>query len=478
MNRPYRMFAPSVTLLLLLAPVSSRAQEAAGTVEASPHMFAELLELDGLLVPSASEVLRPEFEKYTGPIEVVESASPGPVVEGQVLFRFKEDSYLEQLKSQRIDFELAKLDFEAKQQDAPRKEEFVQIAFTEAERAFARAQEDFARYEKEDLPRRIREQQLSVQGFRDRISDQQEELAQLERMYGEDDLTEETEEIVLRRTRRGLERSLISLGFREDQHRVFLDVSLPREMEDRKLNLRKAVMTFERATEKRDEELRKLRLEMEKAQLAYDKSAEALEQLEADRARLVIQAPAAGLVVGGLFKGDKWTDVKHDEPILEPGDVVKNKQELCTFLPPQTPRIQVAIEERKLFDVKPGQSAVVVPTVLPKSELIAEVKSVARYGKDKYATTLVLSEAQRELRPGFTCKVKLKLGEAQEGVGVPTTAVLKEQDDRYVFKVDGDAQSKVKVKLGREDDQVTEVVDGLSIGDRILREPPKATGTQ
>ena len=51
---------------------------------------------------------------------------------------------------------------------------------------------------------RLQEADLRLQGSKDNLADQEEELAQLEKMYKSDDLTEETEEIVLKRQRRAV----------------------------------------------------------------------------------------------------------------------------------------------------------------------------------------------------------------------------------------------------------------------------------
>ena len=67
--------------------------------------------------------------------------------------------------------------------------------------ALRRAEDDLAYWNDVLRPAQIEEAEYRLDGQRNRLADQKEELAQLEKMYGEDDLTEETEEIVLSRAR-------------------------------------------------------------------------------------------------------------------------------------------------------------------------------------------------------------------------------------------------------------------------------------
>ncbi len=60
---------------------------------------------------------------------------------------------------------------------------------------------------------------------------QQEELRQLEKMYKADDITEETEEIVLRRARDNVEQAKFMLEFAQLNHDHALKFDLPRKEE-------------------------------------------------------------------------------------------------------------------------------------------------------------------------------------------------------------------------------------------------------
>ncbi|MFH0947039.1 MAG: hypothetical protein V2A76_17755 [Planctomycetota bacterium] len=467
-------------VLLVLSPFAGdawcQAGEAQETVKAVPHLFAESITLDGTFMPAEEEPIQASFESYKGALEVVEAAQQGAVVEGQVIVRFDAKEYTEQLEAARVDLELARVAFEGKRKDAARTLELIGISFMEAERQFRRAEDDFKYYREVDLPRRIEEEELSVQGYRDSITDAQEELAQLEKMYGEDDLTEETEEIVLRRTRRSLARRLRQAEFREERHQRFLEVNMPRDTEDRTVGMQKATLAFERAREKRDADLTKERLEMEKAETEFAKKVEAFGELEADRGQLILRAPGSGTLVGGVFSGGKWSDVKLEGPVQEIGDKVKNSQVLCTFLPEQTPHVQVSIPEKQLMKVTIGLAGLVTPEVEPERELPARVSAVTAYGKGQFPAMLRLGEPAKTLRPGFTCKVKLNLEEPEEGVGIPVEAVVRSGESAHVMKVVGGTEERVAVELGRTDGELIEVVKGLALGNEVVRKPQQAEG--
>ena len=80
-----------------------------------------------------------------------------------------------------------------------------------ARRAAEEADENMQRYLEIDRPETIKDIEQQVEGARHGLLYQQEELDQLEKMYKADDLTEETEEIILTRARHGVKAANIGL---------------------------------------------------------------------------------------------------------------------------------------------------------------------------------------------------------------------------------------------------------------------------
>lgn len=106
------------------------------------------------------------------------------------------------------------------------------LARARAQHAVNNASAELADFREVVRERRLRQDALELTAAHDRLLETREELAQLELMYGDDELGDATAEIVLQRTRRRLARA-------EEQHRLtqmqsaeLRERTLPREEQD------------------------------------------------------------------------------------------------------------------------------------------------------------------------------------------------------------------------------------------------------
>jgi len=73
-----------------------------------------------------------------------------------------------------------------------------------------------------------------------------------------------------------------------------------------------------------------------------------------------------------------------------------------------------------------------------------------------------------DLRIGMTATVSILVDEVKDKVLVPSEAVKSEKGKRYVMVPDGDQQKRVDVKIGLDDGQKAQVVEGIKAGDDVL----------
>ena len=104
----------------------------------------------------------------------------------------------------------------------------------------------------------------SVISARNRLEYQAEELKQLEQMYAADDLTEETEEIILKRTRDAVESARYSLEMVLDSQRKGLEFDVPRNQEQLEQAVARSVLALEEARRTAPQSLKRQELQFEK----------------------------------------------------------------------------------------------------------------------------------------------------------------------------------------------------------------------
>jgi HlyD family secretion protein len=74
------------------------------------------------------------------------------------------------------------------------------------------------------------------------------------------------------------------------------------------------------------------------------------------------------------------------------------------------------------------------------------------------------------IRRGQTLHIRLELGDLSEEVLLPKGGFYQKTGGQWVFIVDesGNVATKKKIKLGRYNTQVFEVLSGLQPGDRVI----------
>jgi membrane fusion protein, copper/silver efflux system len=121
--------------------------------------------------------------------------------------------------------------------------------------------------------------------------------------------------------------------------------------------------------------------------------------------------------------------------------------------------------------VQPGAEATVTLTNLPGQSHAARVEYVYPYLDDATRTgrvRLSLDNPDGALKPAMYAEVSL-YADLGERLAVPEEAVIVAGDTRVVFVDQGDGRlNPVRIRTGRSAEGYTEVLEGLTAGDRVV----------
>jgi len=134
-----------------------------------------------------------------------------------------------------------------------------QIKLAKAEEELSLAQTRFQHFQEHTAPTRLQRAELSLQGSKDGVTEAEEELQQLELMYGEEDFADQTKEIVLERQKRRLQRSKRNLEIRQKELDFLKSFSLPLETREHEL----AVENAERKLKQTQRQVEATKLDLE-----------------------------------------------------------------------------------------------------------------------------------------------------------------------------------------------------------------------
>jgi HlyD family secretion protein len=308
----------------------------------------------------------------------------------------------------------------------------------------------------------------------------EEELKQLEKMYQADDLTEETEEIILRRARNDVERSKFYLKSAEQRSRRQLDQDIPRQEQQVTETAKRTGVSLEKTRLTLPVQFEKQQLEREKQVIEIQRLEEKLQQLTADRKQMAVESPAAGYVYYGRATRGKWPGVEAVASQLQEGGKLAPHNVFMTVVSPRPLHVRTDIQEKDLHRVARGMQGFAQPTGYPDMKLPVSVEQISPFpiGPNTFDGILrvTLDDKAKPIVPGMGCKLTLLAYENKAAITVPAAAVLENPVDGernlvYVKNAEGKPEER-KVVVGQKTEQKWEILEGLTAGEEIFLKKP------
>lgn len=304
------------------------------------------------------------------------------------------------------------------------------------------------------------------------LSNQQEELTQLAKMYEADDITENTEEIILTRQKDDVAAAEFALRMETLNYQRSLEVELPREAIALANNERDAAIALRTAEEEipRALEMKKLELSALKTQLQREK--ETLAELEHDRAFFEIKAPAAGVFYHGPIEDGRWS----------PGEITKNLvmggrpailRSFGSFIPATSKLMLVAfLDEAEARSLKPELSGTATLTGREDIEIPVKLARLATVPNPEGGYRADFSAVwPNEPAPvtGASARIRMITYHRDRAIFVPSEALSRNADGWTVeVKLTDGKTERRPVKHGRVSGDQTEILGGLEVGQVIV----------
>ena len=293
-------------------------------------------------------------------------------------------------------------------------------------------------------------------------------------MYKEDDLTEETEEIILKRQRYSVEAAEFRLKTAKLSTKRALEVSIPRTSLDKEQALKDAEVAWKTSRETLPTALQQKRLEIKKLRLDDKRADEKSADLKGDRAQMNLVAPADGLVYHGEISKGRW-NAAGAAKFMREGGKIPPRAVFASVIPNDADiQLEAFLDETSVTRLKIGQKGYVAPVSSPRSRLGVEVAKVATHPAvdGKYHVSLKVSgkPVGLQLVSGMKGKVKITTGDEGDSLSIPTNALHEESDGSYTVKVKGEEgkSTSVAVTVGAESNGNIVVLSGLNEGQVII----------
>ncbi len=482
-------FVAISALALLSLGHATRAEDA----PAKPKMhavtsgpFESTITVDGWVhsTGTAEVVLKPEEWSAFTVETAIEAGSQ--VKAGDPLVTFDTqgiDREINDLKNQiaggELGIKLAKIELEMLEKATP-------FDLEAAERAATIAKEEWDYYQKlgETLEKESTEQNLK--NVNEMLEGSQEELTQLEKMYKADDLTEETEEIILKRAHREVERGQFLLKQSQVHHDRRINEELPREKRLKEVAKDREAQALEKARVALPLTVSQKKVELEKLEHAQKQLTQKLERIQKDRELMTIKAPVAGFAMHGQAERGRWVTADTIKTSLRRGGSITANQVMYTVISNAQNAVHIDLPEKERGLLKVGMQGKITPTLFSNVSIPCELMGFTNgFVKEGTFGGFVRAHAPAAdnvvtLTPitGMTVKVRLVVFSEKDVIAVPSSAVFTDEDDpqlRFVYLAVADGEPrKQTVEVGHSSATRTHIKSGLKTGDQILLTKPEA----
>jgi multidrug resistance efflux pump len=478
-----------LTLLLLPAglTLSAMAQDgddkptvkkpASHTVKAEPLRIE--LKLTGTFESSRTVELslRP---KAWSKLEVKQAVAHGKAVKkGNQLVELDLEDLERAIKSAEQTLAIGKLGLEEALVALDAQRKTTPIELTAAERSAKNANDDLDYFLKIERAQSIKSAERALKSSQYALEYTTEELNQLRQMYKADDLTEETEEIILTRAERSVESAQFSLESAKLRTARTLKTILPRrelELVDstrrESFNLAKTVTTVAAG-------LKKAEIGVQKQMIEHAMAEENLAELKDDHQTLSnIHSPIDGYVYFGRVQNGKWSGKGTLEASLQPGGAITPKQIFMTIVSRDVARVRTSVSEKDLYQVQAGVRGKGKATAFPDAKFKLKVDSVGRIPSAPGLFDCVielLDDPVNSVAAGMGCELSLVTYEQPKALCVPAASVFSDdgEDEQYVYVIDGETPARRTITTGRSSGGRIEIIKGLKAGDEILVKKPE-----
>ena len=179
-----------------------------------------------------------------------------------------------------------------------------------------------------------------------------------------------------------------------------------------------------------------------------------------------LKAPFNGVISGKYFEdGENFSGAPNTRA---------GKSAIVTIVQINQLKALVGISASYFPQIKKGMKAIIASDIYPDQTFAGEIYNIYPTVDDATKTFTVevkINNPNLKLRPGMFAKIQLNLGEGT-AILVPTIALVKQTgtNDLYLFLNKNNVAVKQHVLTGRLFDDKTEILEGISVGDKIIIE--------
>lgn len=459
-------------------PAKDAAKPSPETIEAKAAPLSIFESVKARVESTEPTEIRTNMEVFATLI-VEEVVPPGTIVkQGDVVLKFRTDKIEQQLQDAQHELAMAELGVKEAESNLEQVLKTHDMDHALAEQKWDHLQQDVDYYLNVTAPLAERQAQKRLESSQYQVEYAQDELDQLEKMYKEDELTEESELIVLKRAQRSLDQSKFFLEATQIDVEHTLQVELPRTAEEQKKSLQRGELEYKLAMVSLPSQRQLKEMEVQKQKLTYAKQARDLAKLQADFEKMSLRAPVDGIVYHGQCRRGTWANIAGGSSrVIEPNATMVKDIVAITIVPQGKYQLRCELTEQQLGWAKAGFKGTAVPATNAASNFPVSIRGIGSIPVEegKFDCHVSADQFPSGIVPGMSCDIKFQSYQQPSAILMPKASVFSDDDglSHYVFVAATAGPERREVKVGKSKDDKLEITSGLKAGEKILKAKPE-----
>lgn len=278
-----------------------------------------------------------------------------------------------------------------------------------------------------------------------------------------------------------LKRKQVELEQARTELKIFEQYDFPKDVEQRLADYHEANKALERIKARARSELATSEAQLKSKEAAHRLQKERYDRLKEQLDASVIYATQPGLVVYAT-SGNPW----RRQPPLEEGASVRERQVIINIPDTSQMAVEIKLHEASIDKVKLDQEARITLDAYPDIQLEGHVQKVAVLPDAQhrwlnpdlkvYSTNIVIHGEHKVLKPGLSARVEVIIDKLGDVLVAPIQTVVPEGDERVCYVVTNGGTERRVVEAGLANDKFIEIKSGLSVGEKVMLNPPRYAG--
>lgn len=312
------------------------------------------------------------------------------------------------------------------------------------------------------------DRQQQQQAALDREADYRDLLEQIAKRRAEQTAALAADRTELTRAENNVQRAKLELRKNEVVSQIDAEKN-QQSLEEATAALNQLRETFNLKRKAAAAELRILEIQRDRAQ-------NAMVYARSNSEKMALRSPIDGVVVlNSIWRSGSMGEVQE-------GDEIRSGTPFMQVVNPVAMQVRARANQADIREIEDGQPVKVSLDAYPELSFDGKVERIEAVGQTSQMSARVrtfsiligINGSHPKLLPGLSAAVDVDLQRSDPSITVPRDAIVKENNQYFVYAKSGNGSSKQQVKVGAMNDVDAVIESGLKEGAVVLRNPAGA----